>query len=186
MALAQLSSASSIGYILDLSGFAAFWVGWIVACALVHRMRHVLLRRVPRSDLEWGYGCCACVTICCTASRLLERLGVRGRSYRLCALLPVDSGDEAARGAPAAEARAEEGRAPSRRVGGRAVAPLHEIRMHGRESGGLVQPDQLDHVAAIEAARSEGEHGGDRRDRAHAPAPASLIEAMRGAGGVQV
>ena len=60
-------------------------------CVLVRHVRRRLLVGAPPSDPEWRYGSIASLTLCCTAARLLSRVGARGGNYRLCALLRAES-----------------------------------------------------------------------------------------------
>ena len=101
--------ATRVAIMLGIVGFFSFWLAWLTACCLVTAVRRRLLASAPASDVEWKYGSCAVLNVCCTASRLLERLGVRGETYRLCALLPAEAATEpAAPATPEAMGRGRE------------------------------------------------------------------------------
>ena len=93
------TKGASVGLALDVTGFVTFWVCWVAACALIHHIRNTLMRDADSADMEWRYGGCSCLHVCCTASRLLKRLNLS--NYRLCAVLPdgEDEGNEGEGGA---------------------------------------------------------------------------------------
>lgn len=74
---------------VDAAGLVAWLTAWALGCVLVFLVRRKLLRGVPADDDEWRLGANSVACVCCTASRMLSRLGVTAHTYELCSTLPT-------------------------------------------------------------------------------------------------
>ena len=74
---------------VDAAGLVAWLIAWALGCVLIFLVRRKLLRGVPAEDDEWRLGANSVACVCCTASRMLSRLGVTAHTYELCSTLPT-------------------------------------------------------------------------------------------------